>query len=207
MGLFDRGKGKDTPLKDHPQRDGLREGPAAPPPAAPRTPPAAREPAAPQAAVEGSRMTSPPTQAKPLQATPVAGGTMANIGKSISLKGDLSGNEDLTIEGNVEGRVDLPNNLLTIGANGTVNAEVHAKTVVVIGKVTGNVGATERIEIQATGLVNGDVSAPRLVVAEGAVVNGSIEMGVKKGAAPAAAAVPSHGGGSVAPIGEKKALP
>ena len=157
-------------------------------------------------------MSSLPTQAKPLQATQVAGGIMANIGKSISLKGDLSGNEDLTIEGHVEGRVDLPNNLLTIGANGTVNAEVHAKTVVVVGKVTGNVSATERIEIQATGLVNGVVSAPRLVVAEGAVVNGSIEMGVKKGAgqagaAPAPASGSSGGGASVAPIGEKKALP
>jgi cytoskeletal protein CcmA (bactofilin family) len=128
---------------------------------------------------------------------------MANIGKSISLKGDLSGNEDLTIEGHVEGRVDLPNNLLTIGANGSVNAEVHAKTVVVVGKVTGNVTGTERIEIQATGLVNGDVSAPRLVVQEGAVVNGSIEMGTKKGA-PAAVA-PS--GPTLAPPVEKKALP
>ncbi len=161
-------------------------------------------------------MSSPPTQAKPLQATAVAGGTMANIGKSISLKGDLSGNEDLTIEGHVEGRVDLPNNLLTIGANGSVNAEVHAKTVVVVGKVTGNVSAAERIEIQATGLVNGDVSAPRLVVAEGAVVNGSIEMGVKKGAAQPSGAQSSGptggqssgGGASVAPIGgEKKAMP
>jgi len=142
---------------------------------------------------------------------------MANIGKSISLKGDLSGNEDLTIEGHVEGRVDLPNNLLTIGANGSVNAEVHAKTVVVVGKVTGNVSAAERIEIQATGLVNGDVSAPRLVVAEGAVVNGSIEMGVKKGAGPSTGAQSSgpagagqstSGGASVAPIGgEKKAMP
>ena len=145
---------------------------------------------------------------------------MANIGKSISLKGDLSGNEDLTIEGHVEGRVDLPNNLLTIGANGSVNAEVHAKTVVVVGKVTGNVSAAERIEIQATGLVNGDVSAPRLVVAEGAVVNGSIEMGVKKGAGQpsgaqggpqssgASGAQSSGGGASVAPIGgEKKAMP
>lgn len=201
MGLFDRGKGKDTTGgPDVPHRDA----PAPQPAAAPQAPPA-RESAAPQAAVEGSRpMSSPPTHAKPLQATTVAGGTMANIGKSISLKGDLSGNEDLTIEGHVEGRVELPNNLLTIGANGSVNAEVHAKTVVVIGKVTGNVTATERIEIQATGLVNGDVSAPRLVVAEGAVVNGSIEMGVKKGAAPVPQPAP---GAAVAPIGEKKALP
>jgi len=134
---------------------------------------------------------------------------MANIGKSISLKGDLSGNEDLVVEGHVEGRIDLPSNQLTIGANGSVSAEVHAKTVIVVGKVTGNVSATERIEIQATGLVNGDVCAPRLVVAEGAVVNGSIEMGNKKpasapssGPSPAPSAQPLAAAG-----GEKKALP
>ena len=106
-------------------------------------------------------VSSPLVQPKPTQATAFAGGNMANIGKSITFKGDLSGNEDLVIEGHIEGRVDLPNNQLTIGANGSCAAEVHAKTVVVIGKVNGNVIATERIEIQATGLVNGDVSAPR----------------------------------------------
>ena len=101
---------------------------------------------------------------------------MANIGKSITIKGDLNGNEDLVIEGNVEGKVELPDNQLTIGANGAVKAEVSAKSVVVIGRVTGNVRGTDRIEIQATGVVQGDVSAPRLVVAEGAVLNGSIQM-------------------------------
>ena len=113
---------------------------------------------------------SGPTQGK-------GGNVMANIGKSITIKGDLSGNEDLVIEGTVEGRVDLPDNQVTIGANGNVRAEVHAKAVIVIGKLTGNVRGSERIEIQATGSVEGDVSAPRLVVAEGAVLNGSIEMG------------------------------
>ena len=117
------------------------------------------------------------------------GDEVANIGKSISIKGDLTGNEDLVIEGKVDGKVDLPNNQLTIGANGTVNAEVKAKAVSVIGHVTGNVGATERIEIQATGIVEGDVSAPRLIVAEGAVVNGSVQMG--KAAKPAEATKPA----------------
>jgi len=101
---------------------------------------------------------------------------MANIGKSIMIKGDLTGNEDIVIEGTVEGKVDLPNNQLTIGANGSAKAEITAKTIVVIGKVSGNVHGTERVEIQATGVVEGDVSAPRLVVAEGAVLNGSIHM-------------------------------
>jgi len=118
------------------------------------------------------------------------GDDMANIGKSISIKGDLTGNEDLVIEGKVEGKVELPNNQLTVGANGVVKAEVSAKSVVVIGRVAGNVKGSERVEIQATGIVEGDVAAPRLVVAEGAVVNGSIQM-TKQGGAAAAAPTPA----------------
>ena len=117
-------------------------------------------------------------------------GDMANIGKSITINGDLTGEEDLVIEGKVEGKVTLPNSVLTIGANGTIKAEVQAKSVVVVGRVSGNVRGTERVEIQATGIVEGDVIAPRLVVAEGAVVNGSIQMTSK----PAASAhSPQHG--------------
>ena len=101
---------------------------------------------------------------------------MANIGKSITIKGDLSGNEDLQIDGNVDGRIDLPNNQLTIGPEGRVKAEVHAKSVVVIGHVTGNLVAAERIQVEATGIVDGDVKAPRLVIQEGAMVNGTVEM-------------------------------
>ena len=106
---------------------------------------------------------------------------MANIGKSITIKGDLSGNEDLQIDGTVEGRIDLPNNQLTIGAEGRVKAEVHAKGVIVIGHVTGNVAATERIQVEATGIVDGDVKAPRLVIQEGAMLNGGVEMSSAKG--------------------------
>ena len=108
---------------------------------------------------------------------------VANIGKSIAIKGDLTGNEDLSIEGKVEGKVELPNNQLTVGANGVVKAEINAKSVIVIGHVSGNVHGTERVEIQATGIVDGDVSSPRLVVAEGAVLNGAIHMGKSPGAA------------------------
>ena len=115
-------------------------------------------------------------------------GYMANIGKSITINGDLTGEEDLVIEGKVEGKVTLPNSQLTIGANGSIKAEVQAKSVVVIGRVAGNVRGTERVEIQATGIVEGDVIAPRLIVAEGAVVNGSIQMTKQTGAAGAAPA-------------------
>lgn len=113
---------------------------------------------------------------------------MANIGKSITIKGDLSGNEDLVVEGNVEGRIELPNNQLTIGANGNVKADVSAKSVVIVGKVAGNVVGVERVQIEATGSVQGDVRTPRLVVQEGATLNGSVEMGPPARAAAAAVA-------------------
>ena len=129
--------------------------------------------------------TAPRAEARATATKPDHGGNdgMANIGKSITIKGDLAGNEDMVIEGKVDGKVELPNNQLTVGANGTVRAEVNAKAVVVVGRVTGNVHGTERVEIQATGIVEGDVNAPRLVVAEGAVLNGSIHMTKKEGAA------------------------
>lgn len=101
---------------------------------------------------------------------------MAHIGKSIIFKGDLTGDEDLEIDGKVEGRVQLQSHQVTIGANGKVTAEISGKSVVVIGHVTGNVIASERVEIQATGIVEGDIRAPRLLIQEGAVVNGAIDM-------------------------------
>ena len=118
---------------------------------------------------------------------------VANIGKSIAIKGDLTGNEDMVIEGKVEGKVELPNNQLTIGENGTVRAEISAKAVVVVGRVSGNVHGIERVEVQGTGIVEGDVSAPRLIVAEGAVLNGSIKMTQKAGAAKSSPAPPATG--------------
>jgi cytoskeletal protein CcmA (bactofilin family) len=120
---------------------------------------------------------------------PREGEVMANIGKSISIKGDLTGNEDLVIEGRVEGgKIELPGNELTIGANGFVTAEIHAKSVIVIGKVGSSVSATEKIEIQSSGSVDGDVRAPRLIVQEGATLNGAVEMGKGKEAEKTSAA-------------------
>lgn len=107
---------------------------------------------------------------------------MAVIGKSIVFKGELTGDEDLEIEGAVEGNVRLINNQLTIGANGRVTAQIVAKTIIVVGRVKGNLTATERIEIQTTGVVEGDVKAPRLNVQEGAVLNGGIDMSATAGA-------------------------
>ena len=115
---------------------------------------------------------------------------MASLGKSIVFKGDLTGEEDLEIEGKVEGKVKLPNHQLTVGANGRVTAQVEAKNVIVVGHIAGDVIATERVEIQATGVVDGDIHSPRLLVQEGAVVNGSIQMG--GAAAPKSAEQPTR---------------
>jgi cytoskeletal protein CcmA (bactofilin family) len=101
---------------------------------------------------------------------------MANIGKSLRIKGDVEGDEDTVIEGRVEGRVTLKNHHLTVGANGEVQGEVSGKQVTVVGRVTGNVVASERIDVRETGQVQGDVISPRLSVAEGALINGAITM-------------------------------
>ena len=99
-----------------------------------------------------------------------------NIGKSVIIKGELNGSEDLTIEGAVEGKIELRQNILTIGPNGKIKAQVFAKSVVILGEVTGNVTATEKVDIRDNGSVDGDITAPRVAIAEGAHFRGSIDM-------------------------------
>ena len=99
-----------------------------------------------------------------------------NIGKSVVIKGDLTGSEDLTIEGQVEGKIELRQNVLTIGANGKIKAQIFAKIVIVQGEVQGNITATERIDIRDNGSVDGDLSSPRIAIADGAHFRGSIDM-------------------------------
>jgi cytoskeletal protein CcmA (bactofilin family) len=99
-----------------------------------------------------------------------------NIGKSVVIKGELSGSEDLTIEGQVDGKIELRENVLTIGPNARIKAQVFAKSVVVLGKVTGNVSASEKVDIREHGSVEGDIVAPRVAIADGAYFRGSIDM-------------------------------
>lgn len=106
-----------------------------------------------------------------------------NIGKSVIIKGDLSGSEDLTIEGQVEGKIELRQNILTIGANAKIKATVFAKIIIVQGEVQGNISATERIDIRDNGSVDGDLAAPRIAIADGAHFRGSIDM-QRQGAKP-----------------------
>lgn len=132
---------------------------------------------------------------------------MATIGQSIIFKGELSGDEDLEIEGQVEGDVQLENHQLTVGSSGRLKAEVTAKSIIVIGHVIGNLNATERIEIQATGVVEGDLRAPRLNVQEGAVLNGAIDMSSPASAETKKPNAPAQGApqGAGAPEARKSA--
>ena len=115
---------------------------------------------------------------------------IVNIGKSVVIKGELNGSEDLTIEGHVEGTIQLREHVLTIGPNGRIKAQVFAKSVIVLGEVTGNVSATEKVDIKDGGSVDGDIISPRVAIAEGAHFRGSVDM-QRKGTAPAVAGKPA----------------
>ena len=128
-----------------------------------------------------------------------------NIGKSVIIKGELTGSEDLTIEGHVEGKIELRQNVLTIGPNGKIKAQVFAKSVIILGEVTGNVTASEKVDLRDNGSVDGDIAAPRVAIAEGAHFRGSIDMqragskseskpAEKPAAAPAPQAQPAAAG-------------
>lgn len=103
-------------------------------------------------------------------------GQTAIIGQSIHIKGELTGNEDLTIDGTVEGNIELKENNLIIGQNGNIKADIHAKMVTITGEVQGNVNAEEKVEIRETGKLRGNIVAPRIVITDGAFFKGSVEM-------------------------------
>jgi cytoskeletal protein CcmA (bactofilin family) len=108
---------------------------------------------------------------------------VVNIGKSVVIKGELNGSEDLTIEGHVEGKIELRDHVLTIGPNGKIKAQLNAKAIVILGEVIGNVVATEKVDIRENGSVDGDITSPRVAIAEGAHFRGSVDMQNKGGGA------------------------
>ena len=144
---------------------------------------AVRQPAVPTgdpAAVAAPAAATQATRPDPLQ--PIKsqqGRDVVNIGKSVVIKGELNGSEDLTIEGHVEGKIELRDHVLTIGPNGRIKAELFAKSVVVLGEVIGNVSATEKVDIRENGSVEGDITSPRVAIAEGAHFRGSVDMASK----------------------------
>jgi cytoskeletal protein CcmA (bactofilin family) len=142
--------------------------------------PASGQPAAPQAPQAPASAGAPAPRA---EASQNRERDNVNIGKSVVIKGELNGSEDLTIEGQVEGTIQLRDHVLTIGSNGRIKAQVFAKAVIVLGEVNGNVTATEKVDIRDNGSVDGDIVAPRVAIAEGAHFRGSVDM-QRKGAQP-----------------------
>src|SRR5713226_6290274 len=101
---------------------------------------------------------------------------VAHIGKSVLVKGELSGSEDLYLDGEVEGSIELKGHSLTIGPHGRVKANVHARDVVVHGKVEGNVRGTERVELKKSAVLVGDIFTQRIVIEDGAFFKGGIDI-------------------------------
>jgi cytoskeletal protein CcmA (bactofilin family) len=128
-----------------------------------------------------------------------------NIGKSVVIKGELNGSEDLTIEGHVEGTIQLRDHVLTIGPNGRIKAQVFAKAVIVQGEVTGNVTASDKVDIRDNGSVDGDIVSPRVAIAEGAHFRGSVDMQRKAGAPPAQPQKPAAPAAQTAAAGAPQA--
>ncbi|MSO56959.1 MAG: polymer-forming cytoskeletal protein [Acidobacteria bacterium] len=102
---------------------------------------------------------------------------VAWIGKAVRVEGKVINAEDLTIDGDVEGSIELGGHSLTIGQDARIKADLLAKTTTISGKVTGNVKAIEKVDLKATGSVDGDITAPRFVMAEGATVIGKVQAG------------------------------
>jgi cytoskeletal protein CcmA (bactofilin family) len=114
--------------------------------------------------------------------TPAAQVVM-HLGKSVFIRGEVSTSEDLTLYGQMEmeGSIRLPHHALTIGLHANVKAGISARAVVIMGTVSGDVSASERVEIQASGSVDGDITTPRLMIAEGGQLRGRVEMSSRTG--------------------------
>jgi cytoskeletal protein CcmA (bactofilin family) len=144
-----------------------------------------------------STPSAPMASAEPAAPRPVTTTTadQATIGKSLVIKGEVTGSESLYIDGRVEGSINLAGNRVTIGRNGVVAANINAREIVVLGKVRGNLTASDRVDIRSDGSLTGDVIAARISIEDGAFFKGGID--IRKGGQPA----------QQKPNGEEKSVP
>jgi len=119
--------------------------------------------------------TPAPAFEAPGRSTPAVA-DQATIGKGLYIKGEISGSESLFIDGKVEGSINLPGNRVTVGRNGQVAASVTAREIVVLGKIRGNVCASDRVDIRAEGALTGDVAAARISIEDVAFFKGGIDI-------------------------------
>jgi cytoskeletal protein CcmA (bactofilin family) len=160
--------------------------------------PSTPEPARPGAAGTPSTSfeTPRPTAAGVPGAT--ATGEQATIGKSLVIKGELTGSESLYIDGKVEGAITLPGNRVTVGRNGQVAANISAREIVVLGKVRGNCQASDRVDIRSEGSLTGDVIAARISIEDGAFFKGGID--IRKPGSEAAKVPAANGASTPEPV-------
>jgi cytoskeletal protein CcmA (bactofilin family) len=123
-----------------------------------------------------STITSEPTPVSAARNSIVNSNEQATIGKSLIIKGEVTGSEALYIDGRVEGSINLAGNRVTIGRNGVVSANVTAREIVIIGKVRGNLNASDRVDIRNEGSLTGDVVAQRISIEDGAFFKGGIDI-------------------------------
>ena len=120
------------------------------------------------------------TPSTPNQLTPVKTMTspieQATIGRTVVIKGEVSGSESLYIDGRIEGSITFKDHRVTVGRNGVVQANISAREVVIMGKVTGNVECSDRVDIRSEGTLNGDVVSARISVEDGALLRGSVQL-------------------------------
>ena len=135
---------------------------------------------APNPTPEPARPAPPPSsqgfEAPSRAAAAAVTGEQATIGKGLLIKGEISGSESLFIDGKVEGTINLPGNRVTVGRNGQVAANIVSREIVVLGKVRGNVTATDRVDIRSEGALTGDVTAARISIEDGAFFKGGIDI-------------------------------
>ncbi len=138
--------------------------------------PSQNVPPAPNPTPEPARSMPQATAMETAVRTPAAGNEQATIGKGLSIKGEITGSESLYVDGKVEGSINLPGSRVTVGRNGQVAANITAREVVVLGKVRGNVSASDRVDIRAEGSLNGNVTVARISIEEGAYFKGGIDI-------------------------------
>ena len=147
-------------------------------------------PSTPPLTPEPSRPVPPPPAFEPPARPAAPVGEQATIGKGLFIKGEITGSESLFIDGKIEGSINLPGNRLTVGRNGQVSASITAREIVVLGKVRGNVSATDRVDIRAEGSLTGDVAAARISIEDGAFFKGGID--IRKPESKPAASAPQE---------------
>jgi len=136
---------------------------------------------------ETPRPVAPASSTEYPNRAPITAGDQASIGKGLIIKGEITGSESLFIDGKVEGTIALPGNRVTVGRNGQVASSITAREIVILGKVRGNIAASDRVDIRAEGALTGDVTAARISIEDGAYFKGGID--IKKSEAKSAAEI------------------